>query len=238
MTYEEDTKGIGLVQAIDEEDPKLLKSLSPPYHRIFSLLGSLVAVSLPRRRTFDHQIKLKPSTIAPWSPIYSLSVKETEVLQEYSDKMVAEGKIQPRNRAAESPIFFVPEPHGGLYLCVDCRGLNKVTVKNRYPLPLMSELRDRVNRANSFTKLDVKDKYYLILVKEEEESKTGFCTPYGLYQYTLMAFGRANAPATCQHMMNEVLREFPDQGVVVYLYDKLIYCGSQREHEVSVVMVL
>ena len=144
--------------------------------------------------------------------------------------MIAQGKIQPSKSPAGAPILFVPKPNGKLRLCVDYRALNDVTIKNRYPLPSMNELRDRVAGAKIFTKLDLRDGYYLIRIKEGDEWKTAFRTRYGHFEYTVMLFGLANAPATFQNMMNEVLREFLDQGVVVYIDDVLIYSENLEQH--------
>ena len=101
---------------------------------------------------------------------------------------------------------------------------------NRYPLALMNELRDRVQGAKIFTKIDLKWGYNLIRIKEGDEWKTAFRTRYGLYEYLVMPFGLANAPATFQNMINDVLRELIDQGVVAYMDDILIYSADEKEH--------
>ena len=139
---------------------------------------------------------------------------------------------------AGAPILFVPKLDGKLRLCVDYRQLNKLTILNKYPLPLMTELRERVAGATIFTKLDLKDGYHLIRIRKGDEWKTTFRTRYGHYEYKVMPFGLVNAPATFQAMMNHILREFLDHGVVVYLDDILIYSKSQKEHEILVKKVL
>ena len=112
-----------------------------------------------------------------WGPIYVLSEKELQVLREYLDIMLKSEKIRPSKSPAGVPILFIPKDHGrGLRLCVDYRALNMVTILNRYPLPLMNELRDRVRGAKIFTKLDLKAGYNLIRIKklEGDEWKTAF----------------------------------------------------------------
>jgi hypothetical protein len=104
-----------------------------------------------------------------------------------------------------------------LRLCVDYRGLNKVTIKDRTPLPLMTELRERLAKATIFTLLDLKNGYNLIRIKEGDEWKTAFRTRYGLFEYTVMPFGLCNAPGTFQSMINDVLRDLLDAGTVVYI---------------------
>ena len=113
-----------------------------------------------------------------------------------------------------------------------------MTILNRYPLPLMNELRDRFRRAKIFTKLDLKSGYNLIWIKEGEEWKTAFRTRYGLFEYKVMPFGLANAPATFQNMMNEIFRDMIDVGVVIYLDDILIYSENEHDHVALVKRVL
>ena len=141
----------------------------------------------------------------PWGSIYALSEKELEVLRTYLADMLTRGKIRASKSSAGAPILFVPKKEGrGLRLCVDYRVLNKVTILNRYPHPLMNELQDRVRGAKIFTKLNLKSGYNLILIKEGVEWKTAFRTRYGLFEYKVIPFGLANAPATFQNMMNEI----------------------------------
>ena len=134
--------------------------------------------------------------------------------------------------------MFVPKPDGRLRLCVDYRQLNKLVILDKYLLPLMSELRDRVAGATIFMKLDLKDGYHLIRIKKGDEWKTAFRTRYRQYQYKVIQFGLVNSPATFQRMMNKILREFLNQGVVVYLDDILIYSKTHAEHVAMVKKVL
>ena len=115
-------------------------------------------------------------------------------------------------------------------MCVDYRGLNMETILNRYPLPLMNELRDRVGGSTIFTKLNLKSGYNLIRIKEGDEWKTAFRTRYGHFEYLVMPFGLANAPATFQNMMNEIFKDMSDSGVVIYLDDILIYSEYEVDH--------
>ena len=154
-----------------------------------------------------------------------------EVLRTYLADMLTSGKIRPSKSSAGAPILFVPKKEGrGLCLYVDYRGLNKVTILNRYPLPLMNELDVRVRGAKIFTKLHLKSGYNLIWIKEGDEWKTAFRTRYGLFEYKVMPFGLANAPATFQNMMNEIFRDMIDLGIVIYLDDILIYTENKQDH--------
>src|SRR6266481_430695 len=231
-----------IIRAISSSEPHTEESLrqhiSAEYHPFIHLFTDEKGASLPPHRSFDHAIELVDGKQAPFGPIYSLSQHELGVLHEYLDKMIAQGKIKPSKSPAGAPILFVPKPNGKLRLCVDYRGLNNVTVKNRYAPPLMNELRDRVAGAKVFTKLDLRDGYYLVRIKQGDEWKTAFRTRYGHFEYTVMPFGLSNAPATFQAMMNEVLKEFFDQGVVVYIDDVLIYTKTLEEHQALMTKVL
>jgi hypothetical protein len=123
-------------------------------------------------------------------------------------------------------------------MCVDYRGLNKITVKNRYPLPLISGLLDQLGHAKICTKINLRGAYNLIRIKEGDEWKTTFKTKYGHFEYTIMPFGLTNAPAIFQHLMNNIFREFLDDFVVCYLDDILIFSKNREDHERHVRLVL
>ena len=153
--------------------------------------------------------------------------------------MLRTGKIRRSTSPAGSPILFVPKPNGkGLRLCVDYRALNRITIPNRYPLPLMQELQDRVQGAKWFTKLDLKNGFNLIRMREGDEWKTAFRTRYGLYEFQVMPFGLTNAPSTFQDMMNHVFSDMIDLGLLVYMDDFLIYAKTEEEHDQRVKEVL
>lgn len=113
---------------------------------------------------------------------------------------------------------------------MDYRKLNDITVKNRYPLPNIKELQDRLQGAKWFTKLDLRGAYNLIKIKEGEEWKTALRTRYGHYEYSVMPFGLTNAPATCQMMVNDALRAHLDHTAVAYLDDILIHSKTEQDH--------
>jgi hypothetical protein len=182
---------------------------------------------------------LKDGEQLPWGPMYPLNETELQALRDYVKETLELGKIRPSKSPTAAPIIFVPKAHGrGLRLCVDCRGWNKVTIANRYPLPIMSELQDRVRGAKIFTKIDLKNGYNLIRIKPGDEWKTAFKTWYRLYEYTVMPFGLSNAPATFQNMMNHIIRDLLDLGLIVYLDDILIYAKTEEEHDRIVTEVL
>ena len=131
-----------------------------------------------------------------------MSQAELGVLRQYIQENLGKGFIRPSKSPAAAPVLFVPKKDGTLRLCIDYRGLNKVTVKNRYPLPLMGEILNRVNGATVFSKIDLKDAYYRIRIRPGDEWKTAFRTRYGQYEYLVMPFGLTNAPAAFQAYIN------------------------------------
>jgi transposase InsO family protein len=204
----------------------------PPEYQEFEPLfkEELDMKALPEHQLWDHEIPLEPGTKPVCRPIYSLSEKELKVLREYLDENQKKGFIRPSTSPAGYPIIFVPKKDGKLRLCVDYRQLNSITIKNRYALPLISELHDRIRGAKWFTTLDLRGAYNLVRMKHGEEWKTAFRTRYGHYEYMVMPFGLTNAPASMQALVNDVLREFLDEFCVVYLDDILIYSEDKEQH--------
>ncbi len=215
-----------------------LSSVPKIYHEFKRIFSSQEANELPPHRSYDHSIPLLEGKSPPFGPIYSLSEKELKVLYNYIQDNLANRFITPSLSSAGAPILFVKKADGSLRLCVDYRGLNNITVKNRYPLPLISELLHRLRSAKVFTKLDLRGAYNLLRIAKGEEWKTAFRTRYGLYEYKVMPFGLTNAPASFQHLMNDIFADMLDKFVVVYLDDILIYSDTQSEHEQHVKTVL
>ncbi len=134
--------------------------------------------------------------------------------------------------------MFIPKPDETLRLFVDYRGLNSMTIKNRYPLPLIDEILDRPNDARVFTKIDVKNAYYRLRIREGDEWKTAFRTRYGLLEYLVMSFGLTNTPASFQSYINGVLRPYLDITVIVYIDHVLVFWGNLYQHKKHVRKVL
>ena len=135
-------------------------------------------------------------------------------------------------------MLFQKKQDGTLRMCVDYRALNKVTIKNKYPIPLAAELFDRLSKVEYFTKLDLRSGYWQVRVDEGDEAKTTCVTRYGSFEFLVMPFGLTNAPATFCNLMNDVLFYFLDSFVVVYLDDIVIYSPTLEDHVVHLEMVL
>ena len=170
--------------------------------------------------------------------MYSLSPSELEALRIFIDENVRSGFIKPSNSPHGAPILFVKKKDGSLRLCVDYRGLNKITKKDRYPLPLISDLLDTPRKARLYTKIDLRHAYHLVRVADGEEWKTTFRTRYGSFEWLVMPFGLSNAPAVFERFMNDIFSDLLDVCVIVYLDDILIYSDDMSQHKKHVKEVL
>jgi hypothetical protein len=213
-------------------------SVLAEYHEFKDLFSKKEADELPPHRASDHAIDLEPGTSPPWGHLNAISPVELETLRNYVDEYLEKGFIRPSHAPCGAPILFVKKADGSLRICVDYRGLNKLTKKNRYPLPLIGEMLDRLSRAKVFTTFDVRDGYHRLRMKAGEEWKTAFRCRYGLFEYTVMPFSLCNAPGTFQYYMNDTFRDMLDKFLIVYLDDMLIYSDSLAEHKRHVRMVL
>ncbi|KAI0995439.1 Transposon Tf2-9 polyprotein [Podosphaera aphanis] len=202
------------------------------------MMDETLANKLPPRRSYDHKIPLKDGKEPPFGPLYGMSRDELMVLKTYIQENLDKGFIRASSSPAGAPVLFVKKSDGTLRLCVDYRGLNELTIKNRYPLPLIRETLDRLSKAKWYTKLDLRQGYNQIRMAEGEEWKTAFRTRYGHFEYTVMPFGLTNAPATFQHFINDCLRDFLDIFCTAYLDDILVYSNTLEEHQIHVKKVL
>lgn len=195
------------------------------------------ATSLPPHRPYDCAIELLPGTSPPKGHLYSLSSSEREAMDQYIDESLKAGLIRPSSSPAGAGFFFVKKD-GSLRPCIDYRGLNDITIKNRYPLPLMTSAFELLQGAQVFTKLDLRNAYHLIRIREGDEWKTAFNTSMGHFEYPVLPFGLTNAPAVFQALVNDVLRDMVNQFVFVYLDDILIFSPSMQVHTQHVRQVL
>ncbi|GJE99152.1 polyprotein [Phanerochaete sordida] len=216
----------------------VLADLPPKYHPWASVFSPVDVDQLPPHRPYDISIELEDGKSPPFGTMYRLSPEERTALAEYIESNLKKGFIRRSTSSAAAPILFVRKKTGGLRLCVDYRGLNAISKKNRYPLPLIDDLLDRVQGCSRFSVIDLKNAFNLVRVKEGDEWKTAFRTPLGLYEYLVMPFGLSNAPATFQAFIQDTLRDYLDVFCVVYLDDILIFSRTQEEHDQHVMKVL
>ncbi|KJZ69880.1 hypothetical protein HIM_10735 [Hirsutella minnesotensis 3608] len=149
----------------------------------------------------------------PWGPLYGMPREELIVLRKTLTELLDKGFIRASSSPASAPVLFMRKPGGGLRFCVDYRGLNAITKKDRYPLPLIDETLRSLSKAKWLTKLDVIAAFHKIRVEEGDEWKTAFRTRYGLYEWLVTPFGLTGAPATFQRYINHTLRDFLDDKV-------------------------
>uniref|UniRef100_A0A0W0FHU8 Putative reverse transcriptase-rnase h-integrase n=1 Tax=Moniliophthora roreri TaxID=221103 RepID=A0A0W0FHU8_MONRR len=184
-------------------------------------------------QSYNHAIKLKPDFIPRNCKLYPLSPNEQKEQDKFLEENLQKGYIQKSKSPMASPFFFVAKKEKGmLWPTQDYRELNKGTIKNTYPLPLISDLLDKLKGAKIFTKLDLRNGYNNVWIKDGDQWKAAFKTNQGLFKPTVMFFGLSNSPATFQAFMNDILSKFINEGwCVVYMDDILLFSKDKEEHQ-------
>jgi transposase InsO family protein len=213
-------------------------SLPEEHEQYRELFKQSAQCTLPAHGKHDHHIPIQEGKTIACKKLYQMSEKESAALKTYIDEQLSLGKIRPSTSPAGHGVLFVPKKDGGLRLCVDYRPLNAITIKDRYPLPLIHEIQDRIRGAKWFTKLDITDAYNHIRIADGEEWKTAFRTKYGHFEYLVMPFGLTNAPPSFQRFIDEVLRKYLHLFVIAYLDDILVFSEDKNEHVEHVNKVL
>jgi hypothetical protein len=193
---------------------------------------------LPPRRDIDFSIELAPGAVSVSRTPYRMSMPELVELKLQLKEMMDKGYIRPSVSPWGAPVLFVKKKDGTLRLCIDYKQLNKVTIKNKYPLPRIDDLFDQLGGASVFSKIDLRSGYHQVRIKGEDIHKTAFWTRYGHYEFVVVPFGLTNAPATFMCLMNNVLSKFLDKFVLVFIDDILIYSKNREEHEEHIRLVL
>ncbi|KAK2905716.1 hypothetical protein Q8A73_009659 [Channa argus] len=220
-----------------DTSPTLDMSLIPPaYHDIAPVFNKEKALSLPPHRPFNCAIDLLAGAPLPTGRLYNLSRPEREAMEKYIRESLQAGLIRPSSSPGPAGFFFVSKKDKTLRLCIDYGGLNNITIKNKYPLPLLNF--ESLQDAAIFTKLDLRNAYHLVQIREGDKWKTAFNTPLGQFEYLVIPFGLTNAPAVFQSLINSVLRDFIYRFVFVYLDDILIFSRNLHEHQQHVWQVL
>jgi len=207
-----------------------LSSIPEEYHEYADVFSKSKAETLTPHCPYDLRIDLEKDSHPPVGTIYSLSKFEQETLKEFIDENLTNGFIRSTSSSHGAPVLFVKKKDGSLRLCVDFCGLNRITKKDRYPLPLISDLLDSPYKARIYIKINLQHAYHLVHIAKGDEWKIAFCTRYGAFEWSVMPFGLTNAPATFQRFMNDVFSDLLDMCIVVYLDDILIYSDDITQH--------
>ncbi|GJU42720.1 reverse transcriptase domain-containing protein [Tanacetum coccineum] len=193
---------------------------------------------LPPTRQVEFQIDLVPGAAPVARAPYRLAPSELQELSTQLQELSDKGFIRPSSSPWGAPVLFVKKKDGSFRMCIDYRELNKLTVKNRYPLPRIDDLFDQLQGSRVYSKIDLRSGYHQLRVREEDIPKTAFRTRYGHYEFQVMSFGLTNAPAVFMDLMNRVCKPYLDKFVIVFIDDILIYSKSKEEHAEHLKLIL
>jgi hypothetical protein len=218
-----------------------------PQSELSSLLAEFAdvfqePVGVPPDRGIGHVIRLVPGADPPYQRPYRLGLAQEEEARKQIKEMLEKGWIEPSNSPFGAPLLFVPKPDGSLRMVIDYRALNKLTVRDRYPLPRIDDMLDRLSGCTVFSALDLASGYYQLRINEDDVEKTAFVTPMGQMQFRVLSMGLCNAPSTFQRMVAKVFGKYMLYGgsggveeqrlgfILCYLDDILIASKSAAEH--------
>ncbi|GKB69389.1 putative reverse transcriptase domain-containing protein [Tanacetum coccineum] len=193
---------------------------------------------LPLTRQVEFQIDLIPGAAPVARAPYRLAPSEMKELSKQLKELSDKGFIRPSSSPWGAPVLFVKKKDGSFRMCIAYREINKLTVKNRYPLPRIDDLFDQLQGSSVYSKIDMRSSYPQLQVREEDIPKTEFRTWYGHYKFQVMSFGLTNAPAIFMDLMNRVCKPFLDKFMIVFIDDILIYSKNKKEHEEHLKAVL
>ena len=207
-------------QLQQEDVPDAIKGVLKEYSNVFP---DKLPVGLPPvRKGHEFKIDLEDDVPPVHRPLYKLSLLELDEAKKQIEMLLEHQFIRPSESPYGALVLFIPKKDSGLRFCVDYQWLNKKTIRNQYPLPLPEELFDRLGGAKVFSSIDLKSGYWQMPVRSKDVQKTAFKTRWGLYEYLVMLFGVTNAPAQFMNMMNDLLGDYLDQFVLVFL-DNILF---------------
>jgi hypothetical protein len=193
---------------------------------------------MPPERAIEFKIELQPGTASISKALYKMSREELAELKIQLKDLLDKGFIRPSLSPWGCPVLFVSKKDKGLYLCVEDRPLNAVTIKNKYPLSCIDILFDQLAGAQVFSKIDLRSNYHQIKIRDKDIPKMAFSMRYGLYEYLVISFGLMNASAHFMYLMNSIFISELDKFVMVFIDNILVYLRSMEDHEEYLQVVL
>ena len=231
-----------LIRPAAEASGKEKKTEGPPpgseHPRVKTLLAEFrdsvfgePRAGVPRKRGVEHAISMQPGSLPPPArPLRHQSQRDAAVMKEYVEAGLKAGILRPSTSPYGSMALIVKKKDGTPRVVIDYRALNEVTIKNKYPLPLMDELFDRTQGASFFTSIDLRNGFHQIAIRPEDREKTAFRTRFGHFEYTVLPMGLCNAPGTFMQLMNQTFADMLDKSVLCFLDDILIFSRTAEEH--------
>ena len=220
------------------EQPSIVPGIRSLVKEFSTCFPETMPAGLPPEREIAHAIPMQPGHAIPSRKLHRLSRAQEEEMISQVQQLLDKGWIQPSSSPYGSPILFVKKKDGGMRMCVDYRAVNKLTVKNSYPLPRIDDMLDRLAGAKIFSALDLQQAYHQVRLNPEDVPKTAFTTSMGLFEYKVLPFGLSNAPSTFQALINSILGPELRHCCLVYLDDIIIFSKNTEEHLVHLRAVL
>ena len=209
------------------------------FHKWIKVFGKKQLERMPTRKIWDHMIDVKEGFIPRKGKIYPLSREERKEVREFVREQLRKGYIQPSKSPQMALVFFVGKKDGKKRMVQNYRYLNEWTIKNNYPLPLISDVLENIGTKKLFIKMDLRWEYNNVRIKEGDKWKAAFTMPEGSFEPTVMFFGLTNSPATFQAMMNKLLRDLINMGkVAVFINDVIVETETEERHDELVAEVI
>jgi len=235
----DDKEDWGREEEIEEDHRKIEEMVPKKFLKWRKVFGKVELERMLKRKIWDHAIDLKETFKPRKGRIYPLSKNKREEVQNFVEDQLRKGYIRPLKSPQTSPVFFVGKKDGSKRMVMNYRNLNDQTIKNNYPLPLITELINNMGSKKVFTKMDLRWGFNNVRIKKGDEWKGAFTTHIRSFEPTVMFFGMTNSPATFQAMINEILRDLINEGkIVAFVDDVLVGTETKEGHDEIVKEIL
>nr|GEU82466.1 hypothetical protein [Tanacetum cinerariifolium] len=221
---------IPLEAQVTKQESKLKRLEDVPVIQDFPEVFPAELPRLPPPRQVEFCIDLIPGVAPVARAPYRLAPSEMKELSEQLKELSVKGFIRPSSSPWGAPVLFVKQKDGSFRMCINYRELNKLTIKNRYPLPRIDDLFDQLQGSSVYSKIDLRSGYHQLRIREEDIPITAFRTRYGHYEFQVMPFELTNAPAVFMDLMNRLCKPYLDKFMIVFIDDILIYSKNKEEH--------